>query len=424
MTHDATTAAAPADAQPKRLLYIATRWPWPIATGRQRMIDQSLRFAIEGGWKVTLLYAGRRAADPKTCPLVGVEHELLPMPKLPEAAVNLAVLGGRPLQDAFFGSRLAHEQVSATIESYDPDTIVVDMLRMAQFVEKLPKKPRGRLVLDMDDLLSVRYGRMREAGTGNVLGAFGERMPKPVRLAADFVPKALLGIEERRMRMREREAPKIFDRTMVVSPLEAKNLGARLGRPVAAHPPAVDEMPFRSRDYAKRLRVVFLGGDNYGPNAESLLEIERVARLLAQTAPGLPIVFESAGAITRDMDLRLVRRLGFVEDLSGLFTDDAVLLAPVRSGTGVKTKVLDAMAYSVPVLTTTLGIEGIGADPENEIVVRDRVEDLASSLLRFADHGGGHLSSIARGGWGYATRQHLRRDVRRTFLTEIGGEAA
>ncbi|MGU3601364.1 glycosyl transferase, partial [Methylobacterium brachiatum] len=178
-----------APAPRKRLMYIATRWPWPIATGRQRMIDQSLRFAVEGGWQVTLLYAGRRAADPATCPLPDIEHHLLPMPKLPEAAVNLAVLGGRPLQDAFFGSRAAHDQVSATIETFDPDTIVVDMLRMAQFVEKLPTKPRGKLVLDMDDVLSLRYRRMREAGTGNVLGAFSERMPKPVRVAADVIPK-------------------------------------------------------------------------------------------------------------------------------------------------------------------------------------------------------------------------------------------
>lgn len=413
-----------APAPRKRLMYIATRWPWPITTGRQRMIDQSLRFAVEGGWQVVLLYAGRRPADPATCPLPGIEHHMLPMPKLPEAAVNLAVLGGRPLQDAFFGSRAAHDQVSATIESFDPDTIVVDMLRMAQFVEKLPTKPRGKLVLDMDDVLSLRYRRMREAGTGNVLGAFSERMPKPVRVAAEVIPKALLGIEERRMRVREREAPKLFDRTMVVSPLEAKSLGLRLGHSVAAHPPAVDEMPFRPRDYAKRLRVVFLGGDNYGPNAESLLEIERVARLLKETAPGLPVVFEAAGEVTRDLDLRLVNRLGYIRDLGALFTEDAVLLAPFRSGTGVKTKVVDAMAYSVPVLTTEIGTEGLGAEPENEIVVRNRVEDLASVLLRFAAHDAGRLSSIARGGWGYASRQHLRRDVKRTFLAEIDEAAA
>ncbi|GJD87742.1 hypothetical protein BHAOGJBA_1247 [Methylobacterium hispanicum] len=408
----------------KRLLYVATRWPWPVSTGRQRMIDQSLRFAAEGGWKIVLLYAGRREAAASTCPLPDLEHHLLPMPRLPEAAVNLAVSGGRPLQDAFFGSRTAHDTVSRTIDDFDPDTIVVDMLRMAQFVEKLPRKPRGRLVLDMDDVLSLRYARMRETGTGNVLGAFGERLPKAVRIAADVVPKALLGIEERRMRVREREAPKGFDATMVVSPLEADHLRARIGRPISAHPPAVDEMPFRTRDYGKGLRVVFLGGDSYGPNAESLFEIDRVARILTESAPGLPIVFEAAGAVTRDLGLRHVRRLGFMPNLASLFTEDAVLLAPVRSGTGVKTKVLDAMAHSVPVLTTSLGIEGLAAVSESEIVVRDRVEDLASALIRFAGHETHRLASVARGGWGYAARLHLRHDVRRCFLSEIGGTPA
>lgn len=409
---------------PKRLLYVATRWPWPVATGRQRMIDQSLRFAAEGGWKIILLYAGRREADASTCPLPGLEHHLLPMPKLPEAAVNLAVSGGRPLQDAFFGSRTARDTVARTVDAFDPDTIVVDMLRMAQFVEGLSRKPRGRLVLDMDDVLSLRYARMRQAGTGNVLGAFGERLPKAVRLAADVLPKALLGLEERRMRIREAEAPKAFDATMVVSPLEANHLRTRIGQPISAHPPAVDEMPFRPRDYAKRLRVVFLGGDNYGPNAESLVEIDRVARILAGNAPRLPIVFEAAGAVTRDLDLRHVRRLGYVSDLAELFTHDAVLLAPVRSGSGVKTKVLDAMAHSVPVITTSLGTEGLAVEPESEIVIRDRVEDLAAALIRFAGHETHRLASVARGGWSYAARLHLRHDVRRTFLSQIGGAAA
>lgn len=90
----------------------------------------------------------------------------------------------------------------------------------------------------------------------------------------------------------------------------------------------------------------------------------------------------------------------------------------------MKTKVVDAMAYSVPVLTTEIGTEGLGAEPENEIVVRNRVEDLASVLLRFAAHDAGRLSSIARGGWSYASRQHLRRDVKRTFLAEIDEAAA
>ena len=59
-----------------------------------------------------------------------------------------------------------------------------------------------------------------------------------------------------------------------------------------------------------------------------------------------------------------------------------MLLAPIRNGRGTKYKVLEAMASSVPVVTTALGIEGIAAKNNQAVLVAETASDLAQKTLK------------------------------------------
>jgi glycosyltransferase involved in cell wall biosynthesis len=57
--------------------------------------------------------------------------------------------------------------------------------------------------------------------------------------------------------------------------------------------------------------------------------------------------------------------LGFVEDIQPLFSSCAVFVCPIRSGSGVRVKLLEAFASGIPVVSTRLGAEGLArADGE------------------------------------------------------------
>jgi glycosyltransferase involved in cell wall biosynthesis len=64
-----------------------------------------------------------------------------------------------------------------------------------------------------------------------------------------------------------------------------------------------------------------------------------------------------------------VRLRGFVEDLAPLYAAADVAVVPVRVGGGTRIKILEAFAHGVPVVTTSLGAEGIDA-AEGASVVR------------------------------------------------------
>ena len=77
-----------------------------------------------------------------------------------------------------------------------------------------------------------------------------------------------------------------------------------------------------------------------------------------------------------------VRLLGYVPDIDPLFARARVFVAPVRFGAGVKGKIGEAMAYAVPIVTTTIGAEGMSLRDGEEALIADAPQDFAASVVR------------------------------------------
>ena len=77
---------------------------------------------------------------------------------------------------------------------------------------------------------------------------------------------------------------------------------------------------------------------------------------------------------------------GEVEDLRREVLESEVILAPVAYGTGIKTKILEGMAMGVPVVTNSLGVEGINIDNGKNIFVSDDYKTLAKQVVRLLDN--------------------------------------
>jgi glycosyltransferase involved in cell wall biosynthesis len=76
-----------------------------------------------------------------------------------------------------------------------------------------------------------------------------------------------------------------------------------------------------------------------------------------------------------------IRIAGYVHDIRPYVDEAAVVIAPLRSGSGTKLKVLNAMAQAKPVVTTSIGAEGIEAIPGKEIVIADEAQEFAVRVI-------------------------------------------
>jgi glycosyltransferase involved in cell wall biosynthesis len=73
---------------------------------------------------------------------------------------------------------------------------------------------------------------------------------------------------------------------------------------------------------------------------------------------------------------------GFVDDIRPYFQRATAAICPVRDGGGTRIKVLDALAQGMPLVSTSIGCEGIDVVPERDVLIADSAADFARQLGR------------------------------------------
>jgi glycosyltransferase involved in cell wall biosynthesis len=72
---------------------------------------------------------------------------------------------------------------------------------------------------------------------------------------------------------------------------------------------------------------------------------------------------------------------GYVPEIDPYLEKSAMVVVPVRAGSGMRVRILDAFARAMPVVTTTVGLEGIEAELDRDVLVADTEEMFASKVV-------------------------------------------
>jgi glycosyltransferase involved in cell wall biosynthesis len=220
-------------------------------------------------------------------------------------------------------------------------------------------------------------------------------------------------VEARTIGKREILWAKQANSVSLVSPTEAARFSERIGKPVhclpmrAQFPPANFVQPKRERS------LVFLGGLDYQPNLDALRYYrDQILPLLLQTYPeGLPlhVIGKAPDKIRAELASPHIHLHGYVTDLTSELCKHAIFFAPITHGTGIKTKVLDAMGHALPVITTSKGIEGMGALHEQHCLVGNTPLELAAAIRQCLEQPA-YAEQLAQAGAAHI-RQHFSSSV-------------
>ncbi len=153
-------------------------------------------------------------------------------------------------------------------------------------------------------------------------------------------------------------------------------------------------------DFAKRNGLLFVGGFAHPPNADAVLwfatDIYPRIRQKMEAAGQVPPEFIVVGSKVTD-EIRALQQpgngiiiKGFVseEELSELYATCRVVVVPLRYGAGVKGKVVEAIYNGAPIVTTSIGAEGI-PQVEDVLLVEDEPEAFAETVTRLYQSPGG-----------------------------------
>lgn len=151
--------------------------------------------------------------------------------------------------------------------------------------------------------------------------------------------------------------------------------------PIYVSPSAVQTLPCSYKSWNGRLSYV--GGYNHVPNQEGIdWYIANVLPIMGKKAPILDIVGKKW---PEKYSSQYINLTGFVEHLPDVI-HGSIMIVPLRTGSGMRMKIIEAMAMSMPIITTSIGVEGIELIPNESCIVADTPQDFAQAIQFLADN--------------------------------------
>lgn len=276
--------------------------------------------------------------------------------------VSRSLFSRLPLQVLYFCPPALQKTVQRLVREQSFGLIHVQMARMAPAVAGIDHIPK---ILDFIDALSMNM-RFR----ANV-----QRWPL----------KLIFQLESKRMSRYEQELVLSFDQQIISSPADREVIGPYESLHIVPNGVNIEDFPY-NEDGREDKVIVFTGRMGYFPNAEAAVYFAtQVFPKILQEEPNARFL------IVGDDPPRMVRKLarlpgievtGYVPCMQDYLRRATIAVAPMRVGTGIQNKVLEAMACGAPVVATPLAAQALeGAMDGEHLVVADDPHRMAERIV-------------------------------------------
>jgi GT2 family glycosyltransferase/SAM-dependent methyltransferase/glycosyltransferase involved in cell wall biosynthesis len=362
------------------VLVVDHRVPAPDRDAGSQRMWRMLQSFKELGCRVTLLPDDGQASEPYTSKLQGMGIEVLAAPiVVPE---RIAGLGSR-LKLAVLSRPYVAPRYMHLVREFAPEALVA---------------------YDTVDLHFLREERRGQHDKGANPGV--ARVYRELELALARAADVTIAISDDERAQLLALAPEL---SVEVVPMANE---------IAEHVPGPGD----------RSGLLFVGGFEHLPNIDAAVYLAgevmpRVWRSLPDVT--LTIVGSHGPPEVTSLDGRNIRVAGWVEDLGPLLRESLLMVAPLRYGAGMKGKVTQSLGAGLPVVTTTIGAEGLDVIDGEEMLIADDPDAFAErivSLHRNPDHWR-RLSDKGRALAERVCSPRVQKDALRRLLTHVPQEA-
>ena len=276
-----------------------------------------------------------------------------------------AVLSGLPFQTAYFSSLSAKKEILVALKRFHPDFLYVQLIRVAHYVAPLsyPK------VIDFQDALSKNMERraLREKG----------------------LKRLFFNNEAKRIEKFEKELLTVFDKCTIISKADKSNIVGIKSDSIVVVPNGVDTDFFSPIKIEKEFAVSFVGNMGYAPNVDaSIFLAKSIMPLVWNKFPEARLVLAGANPSSDVLNLRSSKVVvtAWVDDIRPYYSSSHIFVAPLRIGSGMQNKILEAMSMELPCITTSLAANPIGANIGKDFLVVDSAIEIANLILFLLDN--------------------------------------
>ena len=271
-----------------------------------------------------------------------------------------AFFKGQPMQCGYFYNRKAAKKVNALIAKHKPDMLFCQLLRTAEYIrhKDIPK------TIDYQDIFS--YGMKRRADV------------------ASFVMRPIYNMEYRRLARYEAAIFDDFDVKTIISEPDRALFPHERRDEILIVPNGVDHEKYHPMDCEKKYDLVFTGNMSYAPNVNSVEYLaNEILPIVWKTLPDVKMYIAGATPDPRVKKCANEKIIvsGWLDDIRTAYAESRVFIAPMRIGTGLQNKLLEAMSMRLPAITSPLANASLGAKPNEEILVGSNAHEMAQHII-------------------------------------------
>ena len=148
-----------------------------------------------------------------------------------------------------------------------------------------------------------------------------------------------------------------------------------------------DKFNFDKVDFSEKKDIIFVGGFKHKPNEDAVLWFVRdIWPKILKEVPECNFIIAGSSPTEKIKELECdnIKVTGFIsdEELAGYYKNCKVCVIPLRFGAGVKGKTIEAIYNKIPVVSTSVGIEGINGIEEC-ISAADTDKDFANKVIEY-----------------------------------------
>lgn len=271
--------------------------------------------------------------------------------------VLLFFFKGKPLQCGYFYRYSIQKKINKLIQTIQPDHIYSQLIRTTEYV----KSQKIKKTLDYQDALSKGVNRMMEK--------------------APFWKRFILSIEYKRLLRYEKDIFNSFDNHTIITHVDRVFISHPSVKSITVVPNGVDSTLFSPINIEKKYDLIFTGNFSYPPNIDAAtFLVQDIFPILKEKHPNIRIVICGANPTPRVKSLQdeNVIVTGWVDDIRIYYAQSRIFIAPMRLGTGLQNKLLEAMAMKIPCIASPLASEPLNAEKNKEII-------MCNSILGYVD---------------------------------------
>ncbi len=293
----------------------------------------------------------------------------------------LYLFSSLPLEVAYCRNKKMNAAIRDIVNRNAIDVIYIKRLRSAQFVDADITVP---CVLDTTDAMSLFYERAYHS--------------------AKWLKKILFWEEWTKYRMYEHALFARFKNWIVCSPVDISYLQQQAPSDVLFHyvPNVVDTDWYRATSISPKTHTILFSGlmDKFVNIEAAHYFIQEIFPFILQKFPDtkLSIVGPNPPHSLKKLISKNIIVTGHVADIRDSIAQSAVVVCPIKTGTGTRFKILQAWSIGRPVVTTSAGVEGLDAQDCHDLLIRNTPQDFAEAVCTlFTNHElANHLVKNAR----------------------------